>query len=138
MKKLITVLSLSGALLLLAGCGTAKKEECTINIHSHHIGWGEDGNFLGEGEADQTLTVREGTKLYENWGGEWLTDEPEAPDLQVIAEIKSIEPDCVVCVMDGQQVKRSYGSKCKVDSLYTVYDGTNYDYMVYFSDYREK
>ena len=79
MKKLITVLSLSGALLLLAGCGTAKKEECTINIHSHHIGWGEDGNFLGEGEADQTLTVREGTKLYENWGASGSPMSPRLP-----------------------------------------------------------
>ena len=137
MLKKGIALSAALTLLLMAGCGE-KEKSCTLTVNSHYSGWGEDGQFLGEGEDTFSFTVKAGDIFYENYSGEWITENRDKYPFDTIAEIKSIEPDKIVWVYNGNECSTRFDRCSEVKSVYTVCDGINYDYKVTFSDYSEK
>jgi len=140
MLKKSIALSAALSMLLMAGCGEKEKADpsCTLTVNSHYSGWGEEGQFLGEGEDTFSFTVKAGDIFYENYSGEWITENRDKYPFDTIAEIKSIEPDKIVWVYNGNECSTRFDRCSEVKSVYTVCDGINYDYKVTFSDYSEK
>lgn len=138
-RNITAAMSVSLALLMLAGCGTKEEKKstasCTITVKSVYGGHGEDGGDLGSGEFTESFTIHEGDKFYEDYGGHWLFERPKKSDCEIIAEIKKIQQDKVVWSWGDQQKDVTYSAVSNVPSKYTVYDGINYNYEVTFTDY---
>lgn len=141
-KQKLSVI-LAAVLVFASGCGKKennKKAEksCTMNVTSHYDGWGEDGHSLGEGEFDESFTIRSGDIFYETRDGHWVREQRDKNPYDVIAEIKSVDSAEIVWTYNGNECSTRFDRCSEVFSMYTVYDGINYDYKVTFSDYSEK
>lgn len=141
-KQKLSVI-LAAVLVFASGCGKKennKKTEksCTMNVTSHYDGWGEDGHSLGEGEFDESFTIRSGDIFYETRDGHWVREQRDKNPYDVIAEIKSVDSAEIVWTYNGNECSTRFDRCSEVFSMYTVYDGINYDYKVTFSDYSEK
>lgn len=142
-KKLSLILA--AVMISVSSCGKKTKEpdkkvipSCTMAVNSHYSGWGEDGGFLGEGEYDETFTITSGDIFYETYDGHWVTEQRDKYPYDVIAEIKSVDGSEIVWSYNGSEYHTRYDRCSEVNSMYTVFDGINYDYKVTFSDYSEK
>ena len=145
MHKKQTLSVILAALLTIVSAGCGKKEpdkkvipSCKMAVYSHYSGCGEDGHSLGEGEFDETFTITSGDIFYETHDGHWVMEQRDKNPYEVIAEIKSVSGDCIVWTYNGNECSTRFDRCSEVESMYTVFDGINYDYKVTFSDYSEK
>ncbi len=142
-KQTISVILAAVLTVFSSGCGKNGPDEkvdpsCKMAVYSHYSGWGEDGHSLGEGEFDESFTIRSGDIFYETNDGHWVTEQRDKNPYDVIAEIKSVSTDGIVWTYNGNECTTRFDRCSEVFSMYTVYDGINYDYKVTFSDYSEK
>lgn len=144
MRNITTGIALAAFVVLLTGCGSKEKPKkdvktsCTMSVYSHYSGWGEDGHFLGEGNSSESFKITAGDVFYETYDGHWTKEQREGKyPYDVIAEIKSVGTE-IVWTYNGNEYSTRYDRSSEVNSMYTVYDGINYDYKVTFSDYNEE
>lgn len=142
-KQTISIFFAAVLTAFSAGCGKNGHDEkaepsCKMAVYSHYSGWGEDGHSLGEGEFDETFTITSGDIFYETKDGHWVREQRDKNPYDVIAEIKSVSTDGIVWTYNGNECSTRFDRCSEVFSMYTVYDGINYDYKVTFSDYSEK
>ena len=141
-KQTISVI-LAAVMISASGCGKNGPDKkvipsCKMAVYSHYSGWGEDGHSLGEGEFNETFTITSGDIFYETHDGHWVMEQRDKNPYDVIAEIKSVSTDGIVWTYNGNECSTRFDRCSEVKSMYTVFDGINYDYKVTFSDYSEK
>jgi hypothetical protein len=109
-----------------------------MDVYSHYSGWGEDGHFLGEGNSSESFIITAGDIFYETFDGHWTKEQSKSKyPYDVIAEIKSVGTE-IVWTYNGNEYSTRYDRSSEVNSMYTVFDGINYDYKVTFSNYNEE
>ncbi|MBO5164590.1 MAG: hypothetical protein J6B75_09180 [Ruminococcus sp.] len=116
-------------IMCFTGCDSSSPK-CTLNVETTYGGCGIDGKNLESGSFSEAFEISEGDKFYENYSGHWCKDNC---DTEIIILINKIDNNGVTIQIGEQTTTLSYNSKKYVDSLYTVYDGTNYEYYIYFT-----
>ncbi len=142
-KQAISIIFAAVLITCASGCGEKEnnkktKKSCTMNVTSHYDGWGEDGHSLGEGEFDESFTIKSGDVFYETNDGHWVREQRDKYPYDVIAEIKSVDSAEIVWTHNGNECTTRFDRCSEVESMYVVFDGINYDYKVTFSYYSEK
>lgn len=109
---------------------------------ANYEGHGQAGQNLGSGTKKKRFNISEKDVLYEPfWGGIWElnVDDPqkgygkkEIPYYSEILEIVKIEEDQVQIKNKDKIYNIKYNENFGISSNITVYDGTNYSYIVRF------
>ena len=117
-----------------------KKPHYTMTVTTNYGGTGVMGQELGSGSFTETFTVSEGDLFYETSDGHWLKNANNIFEYEnKIMSVEDFNADGVTFTYadydDEMESTVSYGDASQINSTFYIYDGTNYDYKISFSDY---
>ncbi len=118
----------------------------TMAVHVTYGGYGIAGQDLGHGEFDRVYTVRKGDWYVELYNGEWLRNEKYLGNgNSTIIRITDVTDEGVTFVSTDTEARRSekaekefflgFGEEQHFYTMNPVFDGTNYDYDVTFTQF---
>ena len=144
MKRLIPAALILSLTLSLCACShKPDKDTVTMKVRTFYGGYSIAGEDLGHGEfTNEIKGLKEGDCIYESFDGTLKTEfrDEDAWMLKIesigedsleikIAEVGYRDDD----TRGSYSCSMKYGTEKHFDSMFVVYDGMNYDYLVSFT-----
>ena len=124
-------------ILLSAFCGLlclsftgCKSAPYTLQVMTNVSRVGITGEPLKSYSFNENFVVEEGMTFYETIEGHWSLESEEYAE--IIMTIENIDENAITICIEGLKKKLPFETTIQVDSNFVVYDGYNYEHIIYF------
>ena len=146
MKKIVSAMLLFSTAITMCACkdqsvksfrnGEGDKAAITMEVRANFSGCGIDGRDLGSGHKDFKINdIKEGDVFYGEFNGKLTRDSKAVadPDEYWYIKIDTIDEDGVKVISHKGDYDMEFGEEEHFETVFWVYDGTNYDYDIKFT-----